>query len=207
MKQLWLALILISGCVASIDAVTADKLIHYFPGILCPPQVELALPQDNDVKVVEDFHIIWGRQQELASIPNDNFRQALPKVLKEPVFWVRLSMNEAQTGPHSFSSSTKESIGLLKQMGMRNIREQWHQWGPYPIRTLTAESKNHFFAMAHVGLNYHGNTLIISLACPEKMSAESIQKAKRQWNVLMTETQFSTWPNEEERERFLEQVL
>ena len=207
MKRLLSTLLLSTSLISSLGAVTADTLLRFFPDIICPPQVELGLPTDTQVKMMESGDIFWGHPEALASLQFTRTLESLTLDTQQPLFWVRISMNEAQTGPKSFSSPDWSGEQAMKQMGLSSTQVKWYQWGPYPVRALTAESNEVFFAMAHVGLNYCSNTLVISMACPKPMSATAIKQAKQQWHTLMTNTRFSPWPNEEERERFLDQVL
>lgn len=220
MKRILTFWMLSLGISASLSAVTADYLCQFFPEIICPPQVCLGIPDDfvsvNGsvfAKYDTEYGIgmegaFWGKEEvvntiRLIDLP-DGDKQLSPS---EPMIWSRLSMNVAQTGPKSFSGSAADTFQMLKAMGLSNIKECWYQWGPYPVRAITASSQNQYFAIAHVGLNYCSNTLCISMSSPKPMTKSQVKQASILWRNLMSKTKFSPLPSEQERQRFMDRVL
>jgi len=151
-----------------------DEMTHpWFPGMVTPPRVTLALPKtftvvsfspDDEWNMTDG--VIWADKETAA--PYEKGRKKKMDDLKAPLFYVRLSSSIAQIGKTNQFTHEKEMEQGLAKSGIKNVKLRKLAWGDYPLLELTGTRPDgSVVRIVWVGLNTPGGwTLMIDYRLP-----------------------------------------
>lgn len=163
---------------------------EFFPGLISPPAVDLALPEDfivdtfekrinNDIKM--SGPVLWGTKEQIEAFHEH-------KDLTQPIIIVSLSSKVAQIGPNSFSIEKS----LSESPKRRPFSMDKYMWGDYPILVLRVLKDNKLYQSAYIGLNMEGGHAAFLAIITPASENDTLDTPCPVWDNLIKNTKLLT---------------
>lgn len=141
----------------------AFTILKWLPGLPSPLAVELALPNDYEVRAVDEKKPTLFSEVVLADKEQINWITKHPEDIRYPFIAATLSMGVSQSGSDCFS--IEENLEAeAKKGGLKDLHIEKFSWGNYPVLSMKAlhslSGRQVYFAW--VGLNSFPSGYVVS---------------------------------------------